>query len=101
MNKHLPPQVRVFSCVKVNGGFQAREACSWRSYEYILPLELLSEADNMVLFLFCEIAIFEHSFTKCLVFKVPGSSKRPFGDKGVRIAAAVLEEVRRRLHQLP
>lgn len=57
MNMHLPPQVRVFSCVKVNNGFQAREACSWRAYEYILPLELLADSDNLVCFNLFQIRV--------------------------------------------
>jgi tRNA U38,U39,U40 pseudouridine synthase TruA len=30
LNDLLPPAIRAFSCVRVNKGFQAREACHWR-----------------------------------------------------------------------
>jgi tRNA pseudouridine(38-40) synthase len=41
LNTVLPPEIRVLSVVKVNQGFQARTACSWREYEYLLPTRLV------------------------------------------------------------
>jgi len=38
INEQLPSDIRVVSCVKVNQGFRARDACTWREYEYILIL---------------------------------------------------------------
>lgn len=34
VNDELPNDIRVFSCIKVNKGFYARGACSWR---YLSP----------------------------------------------------------------
>ena len=42
LNTVLPPEIRVLSVVKVNQGFQARTACSWREYEYLLPTRLVA-----------------------------------------------------------
>jgi tRNA pseudouridine(38-40) synthase len=41
LNLILPTDIRVLSACKVNQGFRAREACSWREYEYLLPRALL------------------------------------------------------------
>lgn len=30
LNEQLPPEVRAFSCTRVNKGFQARDSCHWR-----------------------------------------------------------------------
>jgi tRNA pseudouridine38-40 synthase len=30
VNRELPDDIRVFSCVKINKGFYARGACNWR-----------------------------------------------------------------------
>ena len=67
LNKILPPEIKVFSCVRVNKGFNAREACHWRcdfdysiyvllhsalqrEYEYLVPPRLAScistDSDN-------------------------------------------------------
>ncbi|CAK9030126.1 Putative tRNA pseudouridine synthase (tRNA pseudouridylate synthase) (tRNA-uridine isomerase), partial [Durusdinium trenchii] len=35
-----PPDIRCFSAKKVPNSFDAKHACSWREYEYILPTEL-------------------------------------------------------------
>ena len=43
INEQLPPDIRVISCVKVNQGFRARDACTWREYEYILPVSLVTD----------------------------------------------------------
>jgi len=46
-NSYLPPEIRIFSCTKVNSGFRARDACTWREYEYIFPLDVLTrESDD-------------------------------------------------------
>jgi tRNA pseudouridine(38-40) synthase len=42
VNEKLPPDIRVFSCVKVNGSFDARYEVDWREYEYIIPLDVLT-----------------------------------------------------------
>jgi tRNA pseudouridine38-40 synthase len=39
-NFFLPPDIRLFSCIRVGDGFSARSACFWRSYDYILPLDV-------------------------------------------------------------
>jgi tRNA pseudouridine(38-40) synthase len=41
LNLILPTDIRVLSVCKVNQGFRAREACSWREYEYLLPKTIL------------------------------------------------------------
>lgn len=42
VNEKLPADIRVFSCVRVNGGFDARYEVDWREYEYIVPLDVLT-----------------------------------------------------------
>lgn len=42
VNMHLPPDIRVFSCMLVNNRFNAREICRWRAYKYILPASVLT-----------------------------------------------------------
>jgi tRNA pseudouridine(38-40) synthase len=42
LNDLLPQDIRVQSCVKVNNKFQARNACRWREYQYIMPAEVLT-----------------------------------------------------------
>ena len=37
VNAHLPPHIRVFSFLKVSKKFRARDACTRRFYEYVLP----------------------------------------------------------------
>jgi tRNA pseudouridine(38-40) synthase len=39
VNEHLPDSIRVFGVAKACKGFRARESCSYRDYEYLLPLE--------------------------------------------------------------
>eukprot|EP01041_Mallomonas_annulata_P004828 gene4828-9627_t len=46
INKELPEDIRVFSCTKINGAFHARDACNWREYEYLFPIELLTTTAN-------------------------------------------------------
>mmetsp|Transcript_20481 Transcript_20481/g.19807 ORF Transcript_20481/g.19807 Transcript_20481/m.19807 type:complete len:633 (-) Transcript_20481:154-2052(-) len=46
LNLILPTDIRVLSACKVNQGFRAREACSWREYEYLLPRALLLSTFN-------------------------------------------------------
>ena len=41
INAQLPSDIRVLSICKINQGFRAKEACSWREYEYLLPQSLL------------------------------------------------------------
>ena len=41
INNYLKEDIRVFSVTKVNQGFRAREAGSWREYEYVLPLSVI------------------------------------------------------------
>ena len=43
INKHLPSDIRVFSLRKVNQGFRAREAGSWREYEYLIPQKIIDD----------------------------------------------------------
>jgi tRNA pseudouridine(38-40) synthase len=42
LNEKLPADIRAISCMKVNKSFTARDACTWREYEYILPAEILT-----------------------------------------------------------
>lgn len=44
LNTHLPSDIRVFSCIRVNNGFSARSAGIWREYEYLFPLDLLKSS---------------------------------------------------------
>ncbi|XP_070540757.1 pseudouridylate synthase 1 homolog isoform X2 [Ptychodera flava] len=37
INGHLPPAIRVIGCKRVTGGFNAKNACSHRTYSYMLP----------------------------------------------------------------
>lgn len=41
MNQILPPDIRLLSVCKINQSFRAREACSWREYEYVMPKSFL------------------------------------------------------------
>ena len=41
MNLLLPPDIRLLSVCKINQSFRAREACSWREYEYVMPKSFL------------------------------------------------------------
>lgn len=41
-NALLPADIRVLSACKVNQGFRAREACTWREYEYVMPKSFLT-----------------------------------------------------------
>ena len=40
INEGLPVDIRCFSAKKVPNSFDAKHACSWREYEYILPTQL-------------------------------------------------------------
>ena len=44
LNALLPPDIRCLSACKINRSFRAREACSWREYEYVLPKALLLDS---------------------------------------------------------
>ena len=46
INKHLPADIRMFGCIKVNQGFSARTITEWRSYEYIIPAKLLENGSK-------------------------------------------------------
>ena len=37
INAHLPSDVRVLACQRVNNGFNARDRCADRTYQYYLP----------------------------------------------------------------
>ncbi|XP_060582562.1 pseudouridylate synthase 1 homolog [Ruditapes philippinarum] len=37
INKHLPPQIRVFEVVRTTNGFNSKDHCCGRTYIYILP----------------------------------------------------------------
>ena len=41
VNDKLPDDIRVHSIMKTNNGLIARNAASWREYEYLLPLKAL------------------------------------------------------------
>jgi tRNA pseudouridine(38-40) synthase len=41
LNSVLPSDVRALSCIRVPGGFNSRQTCTWREYEYIFPAEML------------------------------------------------------------
>lgn len=48
LNRILPKEIQTFSCIKVNQGFVARDACHWRGYEYYMPIDILkSDSDNL------------------------------------------------------
>ncbi|CAE8639342.1 unnamed protein product [Polarella glacialis] len=40
INVELPKDVRCFSATKIPNSFDAKHACSWREYEFILPTDL-------------------------------------------------------------
>jgi len=40
VNQELPADIRCFSATKVANSFDAKKACSWREYEYLLPSDL-------------------------------------------------------------
>lgn len=42
INEYLPENIRVWDVQRVNKKFNARKACGWRQYEYILPSYLIS-----------------------------------------------------------
>jgi tRNA pseudouridine38-40 synthase len=44
LNALLPPQIRVWDIVRVTGSFHAKNACTGRRYEYMLPTYMLREA---------------------------------------------------------
>jgi tRNA pseudouridine(38-40) synthase len=46
INDNLPNDIRVFSCNKVNNAFHAREACTWREYEYLFPVQLITQHND-------------------------------------------------------
>lgn len=46
LNSHLPQDIRCFSARKMNQGFRAREAGTWREYEYFFPLNVLHHDAN-------------------------------------------------------
>mmetsp|Transcript_23714 Transcript_23714/g.63768 ORF Transcript_23714/g.63768 Transcript_23714/m.63768 type:complete len:118 (-) Transcript_23714:66-419(-) len=41
LNANLPPAIQVWSVARMTKSFQARSACSWREYEFLLPAEIL------------------------------------------------------------
>jgi tRNA pseudouridine(38-40) synthase len=46
LNEQLPVDIRVYSCMKTTGNFQAKDAGYWREYEYLFPLSLLIPEAN-------------------------------------------------------
>jgi hypothetical protein len=46
MNAALPPDIRCWGVTRTPRSFQAREACSWREYEYVFPASLLLDDDH-------------------------------------------------------
>lgn len=42
LNEKLPSDIRAMSCVRVGDSFVARNVCSWREYEYVLPAAILT-----------------------------------------------------------
>lgn len=42
LNSRLPSDIRAMSCIRINNSFQARDACTWREYEYLLPVDVLT-----------------------------------------------------------
>jgi tRNA pseudouridine(38-40) synthase len=45
-NELLPEDIRVLSCTKINRSFLAKDSCSWREYEYLLPVSLLTTPND-------------------------------------------------------
>eukprot|EP00252_Welwitschia_mirabilis_P004195 TRINITY_DN1445_c0_g1_i1.p1 TRINITY_DN1445_c0_g1~~TRINITY_DN1445_c0_g1_i1.p1 ORF type:complete len:500 (+),score=79.37 TRINITY_DN1445_c0_g1_i1:167-1666(+) len=46
INSHLPYNIRIFSIVPINKGFDARRACISRKYIYLLPAEIIGIEEN-------------------------------------------------------
>lgn len=46
VNQHLPENIRLFSCSKINNAFNARENGIWRGYDYVLPLDILQSGHS-------------------------------------------------------
>lgn len=44
LNEHLPENIRVFSCTRVNKRFSARKNCVLREYEYFMPVSFFKES---------------------------------------------------------
>eukprot|EP01134_Creolimax_fragrantissima_P007605 CFRG7605T1 len=42
VNKHLPEQFRIWSYTRVTNGFSAKNACSGRMYDYLIPTYVLA-----------------------------------------------------------
>lgn len=40
LNRELPEDIRCFSAVRVPRSFDAKRSCSWREYEYLLPVAM-------------------------------------------------------------
>ena len=47
LNSLLPPDIRCLSVCRLNQSFRAKDACSWREYEYVLPKGLLLDSNNL------------------------------------------------------
>lgn len=50
LNRELPPDVRVLGAAKPTSSFSAKDCCSGRRYEYLLPVSALSNPDNLAVF---------------------------------------------------
>lgn len=46
INSHLPSDIQVNSCHRVTFNFNSRRKVNWREYEYLLPVEFLSESSG-------------------------------------------------------
>jgi len=46
LNRHLPEDIRCFGAVKVTKSFDAKGACSWREYAYLIPSRLLRRTEG-------------------------------------------------------
>ena len=87
INQYLEEDIRVFSVTKVNQGFRAREAGSWREYEYVLPLSVINgklEEFNRLLGKYEGSKSF-HNFHRV-------QRKHLLGTRGRQMSEAVLED---------
>ncbi|KAJ3246932.1 tRNA pseudouridine synthase 1 [Chytriomyces hyalinus] len=46
LNAHLPPQIRVYDCLRVTGSFNAKNHCGGRQYEYFMPTYILKKSSH-------------------------------------------------------
>jgi tRNA U38,U39,U40 pseudouridine synthase TruA len=48
INCELPDDIRCFGAIRVPRSFDAKSACSWREYEYLLPTHLVCRTEETV-----------------------------------------------------